>query len=305
MTVALPEFAFNDSAWVKIIPILILIGVGGGWVMRTPGCLTSPSLSPQHCVDVVHVAGRRPFGQNVVSIYADGHLRKTAQLRFPSLHEVGGHPTPHPSASSPASWTPPHGTGLGDEHGFFSLPVLHLLLHRLRGPPDHHHHRHHSRPPTSVPWTGAGLPPAPHARPIPVCPRCPRPPRLDPDSAPHGRGGGHHSGRQPGHRVGQPHLPGGSPRLRGHLLRGSAANSGQGALLRRWDAGGHPQGCWWHVGSSPPCSGPMPNPLPPGPNVTSPFTLEGDLVELSSKLLLYYTPQVRRATTPGGWGQRW
>ncbi|XP_010084029.1 PREDICTED: neurobeachin-like protein 2, partial [Pterocles gutturalis] len=31
-----------------------------------------------------------------------------------------------------------------------------------------------------------------------------------------------------------------------------------------------------------------------GPNVTSPFTLEGDLVELSSKLLLYYTPQACR-----------
>ncbi|XP_009581895.1 PREDICTED: neurobeachin-like protein 2, partial [Fulmarus glacialis] len=30
------------------------------------------------------------------------------------------------------------------------------------------------------------------------------------------------------------------------------------------------------------------------PNVTSPFTLEGDLVELSSKLLLYYTPQACR-----------
>ncbi|XP_025945583.1 neurobeachin-like protein 2 isoform X1 [Apteryx rowi] len=55
MTVALPEFAFNDSAW--------------------------------HCVDIVHVAGRRPFGHNVVNIYTDGHLRKTAQLRFPSLHE--------------------------------------------------------------------------------------------------------------------------------------------------------------------------------------------------------------------------
>ncbi|XP_029820534.1 neurobeachin-like protein 2 [Manacus vitellinus] len=31
-----------------------------------------------------------------------------------------------------------------------------------------------------------------------------------------------------------------------------------------------------------------------GPNVMSPFTLEGDLVELSSKLLLYYTPQACR-----------
>ncbi|XP_063780672.1 neurobeachin-like protein 2 isoform X2 [Pseudophryne corroboree] len=55
MTVALPELHFNDSMW--------------------------------HCVDIVHVAGRRPFGQNMVNIYADGLLRKVSQLRFPSLNE--------------------------------------------------------------------------------------------------------------------------------------------------------------------------------------------------------------------------
>ncbi|XP_040211167.1 neurobeachin-like protein 2 isoform X2 [Rana temporaria] len=55
MTVAVPELHFNDSVW--------------------------------HCVDIVHIAGRRPFGQNMVNIYADGHLRKVAQLRFPSLNE--------------------------------------------------------------------------------------------------------------------------------------------------------------------------------------------------------------------------
>ncbi|CAI9566181.1 unnamed protein product [Staurois parvus] len=55
MTVAVPELHFNDSMW--------------------------------HCVDVVHIAGRRPFGQNMVNIYADGQLRKVAQLRFPSLNE--------------------------------------------------------------------------------------------------------------------------------------------------------------------------------------------------------------------------
>ncbi|XP_072324254.1 neurobeachin-like protein 2 isoform X3 [Scyliorhinus torazame] len=55
MTVALPEFSFSDSLW--------------------------------HCIDIIHIAGRRPFGQNVVNIYADGSLRKTAQLRFPSLNE--------------------------------------------------------------------------------------------------------------------------------------------------------------------------------------------------------------------------
>ncbi|XP_075444218.1 neurobeachin-like protein 2 isoform X2 [Ascaphus truei] len=55
MTVALPELHFNDSIW--------------------------------HCVDIVHVAGRRPFGQNMVNIYTDGQQRKVAQLRFPSLNE--------------------------------------------------------------------------------------------------------------------------------------------------------------------------------------------------------------------------
>ncbi|XP_063308911.1 neurobeachin-like protein 2 isoform X7 [Pelobates fuscus] len=55
MTVALPELHFNDAMW--------------------------------HSVDIVHVAGRRPFGQNMVNIYTDGELRKVAQLRFPSLNE--------------------------------------------------------------------------------------------------------------------------------------------------------------------------------------------------------------------------
>ncbi|KAM9307763.1 neurobeachin-like protein 2 [Gastrophryne carolinensis] len=55
MTVAVPELHFNDSMW--------------------------------HCVDIVHVAGRRPFGQNMVTIYVDGQLRRAAQLRFPSLNE--------------------------------------------------------------------------------------------------------------------------------------------------------------------------------------------------------------------------
>uniref|UniRef100_A0A8C5MFF3 Neurobeachin-like protein 2 n=1 Tax=Leptobrachium leishanense TaxID=445787 RepID=A0A8C5MFF3_9ANUR len=55
MTVAVPELHFNDAMW--------------------------------HCVDIVHVAGRRPFGQNMVHIYTDGQLRKMVQLRFPSLNE--------------------------------------------------------------------------------------------------------------------------------------------------------------------------------------------------------------------------
>ncbi|XP_047454573.1 neurobeachin-like protein 2 isoform X2 [Mugil cephalus] len=55
MAVALPEHPLADSRW--------------------------------HSVAIVHVPGRRPFGQNVVTIYIDGEQCKTAQLRFPSLSE--------------------------------------------------------------------------------------------------------------------------------------------------------------------------------------------------------------------------
>ncbi|XP_077792798.1 neurobeachin-like protein 2 [Podarcis muralis] len=86
MTVALQEFPFNDAAW--------------------------------HCVDVIHITGRRPFGQNLVNIYVDGELRKTAQLRFPSLGEsftsccIGsaGHRTTTTSAVHPS---PSHSPDLG------------------------------------------------------------------------------------------------------------------------------------------------------------------------------------------------
>uniref|UniRef100_A0A665UAK3 Neurobeachin-like protein 2 n=1 Tax=Echeneis naucrates TaxID=173247 RepID=A0A665UAK3_ECHNA len=55
MAVALPEHPLADSCW--------------------------------HSVTIVHVPGRRPFGQNLVTIYIDGEQCKTAQLRFPSLSE--------------------------------------------------------------------------------------------------------------------------------------------------------------------------------------------------------------------------
>lgn len=42
----------------------------------------------QHCVAVVHVPGRRLFSQNLVHVYKDGYLVKTAPLRCPSLSEV-------------------------------------------------------------------------------------------------------------------------------------------------------------------------------------------------------------------------
>ncbi|XP_049717632.1 neurobeachin-like protein 2 isoform X1 [Elephas maximus indicus] len=55
LTMSLPEVSFADSAW--------------------------------HCVAIVHMPGRRPFSQNLVHVYKDGHLVKTAPLRCPSLSE--------------------------------------------------------------------------------------------------------------------------------------------------------------------------------------------------------------------------
>uniref|UniRef100_UPI003AAC4AAA neurobeachin-like protein 2 isoform X1 n=1 Tax=Centroberyx gerrardi TaxID=166262 RepID=UPI003AAC4AAA len=55
MAVPLPEYPLTDSCW--------------------------------HSVAIVHIPGRRPFGQNLVTIYIDGEQRKTAQLRFPSFNE--------------------------------------------------------------------------------------------------------------------------------------------------------------------------------------------------------------------------
>ncbi|NWI56296.1 NBEL2 protein, partial [Calyptomena viridis] len=197
MTVALPEFAFTDSAW--------------------------------HCVDIVHVTGRRPFGQNVVSVYADGHLRKTAQLRFPSLHEsftsccIGsaGHRTATTTATATTGHPP---ASHGPELVFPPRPVLgrSQSVPATLGP--------HTWTPTQLPTEGVVATTA----------------------------------------AGSQDMEWGSPTsLEGHL--GSVAifcEALQQAQVKALF-----------------CA---------GPNVTSPFTLEGDLAELNSKLLLYYTPQACR-----------
>ncbi|KAI4887748.1 hypothetical protein NFI96_031408 [Prochilodus magdalenae] len=68
-----------------------------------------------HSVAIVHIPGRRPFGQNLVTIYVDGNQCKTAQLRFPSLNEpftsccIGsaGHRTTTTSTTSSPTLPPP------------------------------------------------------------------------------------------------------------------------------------------------------------------------------------------------------
>ncbi|NXT55301.1 NBEL2 protein, partial [Pluvianellus socialis] len=196
MTVALPEFAFNDSAW--------------------------------HCVDIVHVSGRRPFGQNIVSIYADGHLRKTAQLRFPSLHES------------------------------FTSCCIGSAGHRT----------------TTTTATTTGHPPASHGPEL-VFP--PRPALGRSQSVPATLGPNAWTPTQP-------------------PTEGVVATTAAGSQDTEW---GSPTSLQGHLGSVAIfCEALQQAQVKAlfcaGPNVTSPFTLEGDLVELSSKLLLYYTPQACR-----------
>ncbi|XP_065438613.1 LOW QUALITY PROTEIN: neurobeachin-like protein 2 [Chrysemys picta bellii] len=192
MTVALPDFTFNDSAW--------------------------------HCIDIVHVTGRRPFGQNLVNIYTDGQLQQVAQLRFPSLNEsftsccIGsaGHRTTTTSTVYPS---PSH----SPEPAFPSHPSL---------------SRSQSFPASLAThsWT----------------PGAAQPPR---------------EGQVSTTVAGSQDTEWGTPTsLEGHL--GSVSIFCEALQQTQVKA----------LFSS-------------GPNVTSPLKPEGDFLELSSKLLLYYTPQ--------------
>ncbi|XP_035380132.1 neurobeachin-like protein 1 isoform X1 [Electrophorus electricus] len=55
VTVTLPDYSFCDSLW--------------------------------HFIGVVHVPGKRPFGQSLVSIYVDGQQKLSAPLKFPTMAE--------------------------------------------------------------------------------------------------------------------------------------------------------------------------------------------------------------------------
>ncbi|XP_017521315.2 neurobeachin-like protein 2 isoform X8 [Manis javanica] len=89
LTLSLPEVSFADSAW--------------------------------HCVAIVHVPRRRPFSQNLVQVYKDGHLVKEAPFHCPSLSEpfssccIGsaGHRTTTTTTGLPA---PPVPTALAHTH---------------------------------------------------------------------------------------------------------------------------------------------------------------------------------------------
>lgn len=42
----------------------------------------------QHSIGVVHVPGKRPFGQSLVYIYVDGQQKLSAPLKYPTMTEV-------------------------------------------------------------------------------------------------------------------------------------------------------------------------------------------------------------------------
>ncbi|XP_053569691.1 neurobeachin-like protein 2 isoform X2 [Bombina bombina] len=193
MTVSLPEICFSDSTW--------------------------------HCVDIVHIAGRRPFGQNMVNIYTDGQLSKSAQLRFPALNEsftsccIGsaGHRT-----TTKVSISPSHTPDL--------TFASHSVLSRSQ----------------SFPATGTGQGWAPGGA------QCSREGLVSTIVA------------------GTQDTEWGTPTsLEGHL--------GSVAIFHDAVQPGHVKALYTA-----------------GPNCVSPFTLESDLSELSTKLLLYYTPQASK-----------
>lgn len=86
VTVMLPDYCFCDSLWVshmtkKLHPF-------------ERHCVKIYSnkivFNPQHSIGVVHVPGKRPFGQSLVYIYVDGQQKLSAPLKYPNMTEVSG-----------------------------------------------------------------------------------------------------------------------------------------------------------------------------------------------------------------------
>lgn len=46
------------------------------------------TLLHQHNITIVHMPGKRPFGQSIVYIYDNGQQKVSAPLRFPAMNEV-------------------------------------------------------------------------------------------------------------------------------------------------------------------------------------------------------------------------
>ncbi len=86
VTVMLPDYCFCDSLWVshmtKEVFVLVLIFTSHGWVD------VWFVFDLQHSIGVVHVPGKRPFGQSLVYIFVDGQQKLSAPLKYPTMTEV-------------------------------------------------------------------------------------------------------------------------------------------------------------------------------------------------------------------------
>ncbi|XP_053326637.1 neurobeachin-like protein 1 isoform X2 [Spea bombifrons] len=97
-TVTLPDYCFCDSLW--------------------------------HSIAIVHVPGKRPFGQSLVCIYVNGQQKATAPLKFPSMSEpftsccIGSAGqrtnTPPPSQIPDPPVSPPSGSSRSSLSGILS-----------------------------------------------------------------------------------------------------------------------------------------------------------------------------------------
>lgn len=70
---------------------------------QSPTELCPKTSRSQHSIGVVHVPGKRPFGQSLLYIYVDGQQKLSAPLKYPIMTEVRAPPppTPQPPESSP------------------------------------------------------------------------------------------------------------------------------------------------------------------------------------------------------------
>lgn len=87
----------------------------------------------QHCIGVVHIPGKRPFGQSLVYIYVDGQQKLSAPLKYPTMTEVR-------LLLTCLVITVYHLIDLSVCLHLFCprSTAFHLMLHRLCRPPDHH-----------------------------------------------------------------------------------------------------------------------------------------------------------------------
>lgn len=87
----------------------------------------------QHSIGVVHIPGKRPFGQSLVYIYVDGQQKLSAPLKYPTMTEVR-------LLLKCLVITVYHLIDLSVCPHLFPplLTAIHLVLHRLCRPSDHH-----------------------------------------------------------------------------------------------------------------------------------------------------------------------